>query len=61
MNSKTDPFVVVYSLLIIFLIIMLAFLSTLERIDKEKKAEIIKEAIQKGWTPEQVKSVIEKF
>jgi hypothetical protein len=61
MNSKTDPFVVVYSILIIFLIVMLAFLSTSEKQDKEKKAEIIKEAIQKGWTPEQVKRVIEKF
>jgi hypothetical protein len=61
MNSKIDPFVVLCSFLITFSIVMLAVLFTSERQDQEKKAEIIKEAIQKGWTPEQVKSVIEKF
>jgi hypothetical protein len=61
MNSNRDPFLVVVYFLIIFSIVMLVILSTSERQDQDNKAEIIKEAIQKGWTPEQVKIVIEKF
>jgi hypothetical protein len=61
MNSKIDPFIVACSFLIAFSLIMLGVIFVSERQDQEKKAEIIKEAIQKGWTPEQVKSIVEKF
>jgi hypothetical protein len=61
MKSKIDPFIVLCSFLITFGLIMLGVLFISERQDQENKADIIKEAIQKGWTPEQVKNVVEKF
>jgi hypothetical protein len=61
MKSKIDPFIVLCSFLITFGLIMLGVLFVSERQNQDNKAEIIKEAIQKGWSPEQVKSIIEKF
>jgi hypothetical protein len=34
-------------------------MSALEREDKNKRAELIKEAIEKNWTPEQIRVLIE--
>jgi hypothetical protein len=61
MKYKFDPFIVAFAALVVFSLLMMGILFLSERQDKEIKAELVKEAIQKGWTPEQVKSVIEKF
>ena len=61
MKSKFDPFIVACATLVVFSLFMIGILFVSERQDQENKAQIIKEAIEKGWTPEQVKSVIEKF
>jgi hypothetical protein len=61
MNSKIDPFGVACAIVGVFSLFMIGILFVSERQDQDNKAEIIKEAIQKGWTPEQVKSVLEKF
>jgi hypothetical protein len=34
-------------------------MSALEREDKNKRAELIKEAIEKNWTPEQIRVILE--
>jgi hypothetical protein len=34
-------------------------MSKLEREDKNKRAELVKEAIEKNWTPEQIRVLIE--
>lgn len=56
MKEKIDP-----TLAIMFSCIMLTicYMSALEREDKNKRAELIKEAIQNNWTPEQIKILLE--
>jgi hypothetical protein len=61
MKSNIDPFIIACAALVVFSLLMMGILFVSEKQNKEIKAGIIKEAIQKGWTPEQVKSVIEKF
>jgi len=62
MKEKIDPLIIaVVIIFIIFSCVMLGicYMSTLEREDKNKRAELIKEAIEKNWTPEQIKVIIE--
>jgi len=58
MNTKIDPFNVACITLVAFGIIFVGFLTYSEVKEKEIKANLIKEAIQKGWTPEQVKEIL---
>jgi hypothetical protein len=59
MKEKIDPLII--AMVIMFACVMLAicYMSTLERQDKNERAELIKEAIEKNWTPEQIKVLIE--
>ncbi len=59
MKEKIDPLII--AMVIMFACVMLAicYMSTLQRQDKNKRAELIKEAIEKNWTPEQIKVLIE--
>ena len=59
MKEKIDPLVV--AIVIMFACIMgtLCYMSALEREDKNKRADLIKEAIQNNWTPEQIKVLLE--
>ncbi len=59
MKEKIDPFVMACMFLIFccwFFFCCVVFSETRE---KNIKAELIKEAIQKNWTPEQVKLLLE--
>jgi hypothetical protein len=58
MNTQIDPFNVACMTLVAFGIIFIGFLTYSEVKEREIKANIVKEAIQKGWTPEQVKGIL---
>lgn len=58
MNTAIDPFNVACMTLVAFGIIFIGFLTYSQVKEKEIKANLIKEAIQKGWTPEQVKGIL---
>jgi hypothetical protein len=58
MKEKIDPLIIAI-VLPAFVTLGLCYMSTLERKDKNKRAELIKEAIEKNWTPEQIKVIIE--
>jgi hypothetical protein len=58
MNTTIDPFNVACMTLVAFGIIFIGFLTYSEVKEKEIKSNLIKEAIQRGWTPEQVKEVL---
>ena len=59
MKEKIDPTLVFMSIMFSCIMLTLCYMSKLERDDKNKRAELIKEAIQKNWTPEQIKVLIE--
>jgi hypothetical protein len=58
MKTQIDPFNVACMTLVAFGIIFIGFLTYSEVKETEIKSNLIKEAIQKGWTPEQVKEVL---
>ena len=59
MKEKIDPTLVFVSIMFSCIMLTLCYMSKLEREDKNKRAELIKEAIEKNWTPEQIKVLIE--
>ena len=59
MKDKFDPVLVIIVTLFACILGTLCYMSKLEREDRNKRAELIKEAIEKNWTPEQIKVLIE--
>ena len=59
MIQKIDPVLLLMVILFACILGTLCYMSKLEREDKNKRAELIKEAIEKNWTPEQIKVLIE--
>jgi hypothetical protein len=60
MKTQIDPFIAACITLLVFSLIFIGFLVYSDVKETEIKANIVKEAIQKGWTPEQVKEVLGK-
>ena len=59
MKTQIDPFVMACMFLIFCCLFFFCCVVFSERQEKNIKAELIKEAIQKNWTPEQVKLLLE--
>ena len=59
MKEKIDPFIVCCILMIAFACSFFVFLVVSENQNRVRKAELVKEAIQKNWTPEQIKVLLE--
>jgi hypothetical protein len=59
MKEKIDPTLVFMAIMFSCILGTLCYMSALEREDKNKRAEIVKEAIEKNWTPEQIRVIIE--
>lgn len=59
MKEKIDPFMVFVAIMFITIMSTLCYMSVLERQDKNKRAELVKEAIEKNWTPEQIRVLLE--
>ena len=59
MKEKIDPTLVFMAIMFSCIMITICYMSALEREDKNKRAELIKEAIGNNWTPEQIKVVLE--
>lgn len=59
MKEKIDPTLVFMAIMFSCIMLTLCYMSALERDDKNKRAELIKDAIQNNWTPEQIKVVLE--
>jgi hypothetical protein len=59
MKEKIDPLIIAMVIMFACVMLGICYMSTLEREDKDKRAELIKEAIEKNWTPEQIKVIIE--
>lgn len=59
MKEKIDPLIIAMGIMFACVMLGICCMSTLEREDKNKRAELIKEAIEKNWTPEQIKVIIE--
>ena len=59
MKEKIDPTLVFMAIMFSCIMLTICYMSKLEREDKNKRAELIKEAIEKNWTPEQIRVIIE--
>ena len=59
MKEKIDPTLVLMTILFSCILFTICYMSKLEREDKNKRAELVKEAIEKNWTPEQIKVILE--
>ena len=59
MKEKIDPFLIFVGIIFAVLMATICYLSALEREDKNKRAELVKEAIEKNWTPEQIRVLLE--
>jgi hypothetical protein len=59
MKEKIDPLIVAMVIMFACVMLGICYMYKLEREDKDKRAELIKEAIEKNWTPEQIKVIIE--
>ena len=59
MIQRLDPVLLLMVMLFACILGTICYMSKLEREDKNKRAELIKEAIEKNWTPEQIKVLIE--
>ena len=59
MKEKIDPVLALMLCLFVCIMGCICYMSKLEREDKNKRAELIKEAIEKNWTPEQIKVLLE--
>jgi len=58
MNTTIDPFIAACISFIALSLVLMGCLAYTEVKEKEIKSNLIKEAIQKGWTPEQVKGIL---
>ncbi len=59
MKEKIDPVLVLMAIMFTCILCTICYMSKLEREDKNKRAELVKEAIEKNWTPEQIKVILE--
>jgi len=59
MKEKIDPFFVFMAIIFVAILFTICYMSKLERDDKNKRAELVKEAVEKNWTPEQIRLLIE--
>lgn len=59
MKEKIDPFIAACIFLIFCSLFFFTCVFISERQDRNNKAQIVKEAIQKNWTPEQVKFILD--
>jgi uncharacterized ion transporter superfamily protein YfcC len=59
MREKIDPFFVFMAIIFVSILFTICYMSKLEREDKNKRAELVKEAIEKNWTPEQIRVILE--
>jgi hypothetical protein len=59
MKEKIDPTLVFMAIMFSCILGTLCYMSALERDEKNKRAELVKEAIEKNWTPEQIRVIIE--
>jgi hypothetical protein len=59
MKEKIDPFYVFMAIMFLAVLSTICYMSALEREDKNKRAELVKEAIEKNWTPEQIRVILE--
>jgi hypothetical protein len=59
MKEKFDPFLVFMAIMFLAILSTICYMSKLERDDKNKRAELVKEAIEKNWTPEQIRVILE--
>jgi hypothetical protein len=59
MKEKIDPFLVFMAIVLVATLSTLCYMSALQREDKNKRAELIKEAIEKNWTPDQIRVLLE--
>ena len=59
MKEKIDPTLVFMVIMFSCIMLTICYMSKLEREDKNKRAELIKEDIEKNWTPEQIRVIIE--
>jgi hypothetical protein len=58
MKTQIDPFIAACISFIAFSLVLMGCLAYTDVKETEIKANLIKEAIQKGWTPEQVKEIL---
>ena len=54
-----DPFIVSCVIMIAFACSFFIFLAASEHQDRNRKTELVKEAIRKNWTPEQIKVLLD--
>jgi hypothetical protein len=54
-----DPFIVCCCLMIAFACCFFVFLAASEHQDRNRKTELVKEAIENKWTPEQIKVLLD--
>ena len=59
MKEKFDPFFVFMAIMFLAVLFTICYMSALEREDKNKRTELVKEAIEKNWTPEQIRVLLE--
>ena len=59
MKTQIDPFIAACITLMAFSLIFVGCLTYSDVKETEIKSNLIKEAIQKGWTPEQIRVLIE--
>jgi len=59
MKEKMDPFIIVCIFLFFCSLFFFTCVFISERQDRNNKANLIKEAIQKNWTPEQIKILLQ--
>ena len=59
MKEKFDPFFVFMAIMFLAVLFTICYMFKLEREDKNKRAELVKEAVEKNWTPEQIRVILE--
>jgi hypothetical protein len=59
MKEKIDPFLIFAAIMFLAVLLTICYMFKLEREDKNKRAELVKEAIEKNWTPEQIRVILE--
>jgi len=59
MLQKIDPFIATCLFMIVCSFAFFTFLIKTENENKNKRVELIKEAIEKNWTPEQIRVLLE--
>ena len=59
MLQKIDPFTAGWIFMIVCSFAFFTFLIKIENENKNKRTELVKEAIEKNWTPEQIRVLLE--